>query len=976
MVHRPSDLRLLNSLLSNEKEYHKQLLVLLDTHSQQSLGAFAAYASASPAPVARALIAVAGSFAGADDALRRYAASVETWHAELRALKDLEEEVKNVMRDREILVTRLIKVSKNQKPTRDSFIGNLGSATSDASLTSLNSFTPAVVSSSKLASAQAELQACESHLASKEKELDQLRASTVRRGLEARCKAMVECGWNWGEMGKEGLRALEGMENPPENGNDVSSHYHKLLPDPDRPPGSDLSSIGPSQSASQIHLPTLSSAMFTDQPASTPPRTSSPSPFPPRSSSPHTGMPLPSSFTLQIPPAHSISEFTLPSTVSRRISEEQEEADENSSDEDSRPVEVVENVRFKAGVGASASTSNVNTARRFSLRGTRPRDNSGSNTTSSGTGTGTGSFSQHASSTLAPSHPSTHFSLPHVPLAAPLRERKGSGGFFSSIAGLFRGSGNTGGSGAEKWRTRTEANLRAVRRNADSDSEDEGTAESPSRRFFGRRVSHDLPPPSPIAPSPQKLRKRSARERERDGGWISDGATVAGRGARKGSIKQRPSLPGAYPSTSGHQRSSSVPSANPSFVSASGSSTPTRAKPKAKPKTDLRVETLSRSSTTDVSRQGILRSSESVPPVPKLPGPGERSSYLPPSQSTLGSNVSRSSSLAHHGKSSSTLNASIPPPSRGDAGQTSLLAIVESLTRDNRAAWDRANSSLSLDGAGHPVGGLVSARAPPSVSKYNLRGEGGHGIAFESVLVPSSVLAAQPPSSSARSGPQRATSLPPLSHAPVPMTPAATGAKPPLRSALRNQSPPPVPPPKPIVIPSAPPRVIAEAAPLKTNGRDNNDDEDDDGSDSGSIASFQTVRETLDDEPTPVPPPAPAPPAVAAALVLPGRDDSDVSASTISLGTGAGANGATRRKSVRMSLQPTFSPTPPALDEDEDEAWGRSGRPWGVAVGNGNGGPGVGGKERERDFWADSSDEDEEYSNARKLLTRAGKKRW
>ncbi len=117
-------------------------------------------------------------------------------------------------------VTRLIKLSKNQKPTRDSFIGTLGSATSDASQISLNSFTPTVVSSSKLGAAQAELQACESHLAAKEKELDQLRASTVRRGLEARCKAMVECGWNWGEMGKEGLRALEGIENSPAHGND------------------------------------------------------------------------------------------------------------------------------------------------------------------------------------------------------------------------------------------------------------------------------------------------------------------------------------------------------------------------------------------------------------------------------------------------------------------------------------------------------------------------------------------------------------------------------------------------------------------------------------------------------------------------------------------------------------------------------------------------------------------------------------
>jgi len=238
MVHRPSDSRLLNSLLSNEKEYHKQLLVLLDNYSQQSLGAFAAYASASPAHVARAVIAVAGSFAGADDALRRYAVSIEAWQAELRALKDLEEDVGSIIRDREILfvrlfshricisfslladgtdsvwfsVTRLIKLSKNQKPTRDSFIGTLGSSVGEMSQTSLNSFTSAGPSSSKLSAAQAELQACEAHLAAKEKDLDERRITAVRRGLEARCKAMVECGWNWGEMGKEGLRALEEID--------------------------------------------------------------------------------------------------------------------------------------------------------------------------------------------------------------------------------------------------------------------------------------------------------------------------------------------------------------------------------------------------------------------------------------------------------------------------------------------------------------------------------------------------------------------------------------------------------------------------------------------------------------------------------------------------------------------------------------------------------------------------------------------
>lgn len=81
---------------------------------------------------------------------------------------------------------------------------------SQTSLTSNNS--AGAGSSSKLGTAQAELQACESHLAAKERELDELRVSAMRRGLEGRCKAMVECGWAWGEMGKEGLRALEGVQ--------------------------------------------------------------------------------------------------------------------------------------------------------------------------------------------------------------------------------------------------------------------------------------------------------------------------------------------------------------------------------------------------------------------------------------------------------------------------------------------------------------------------------------------------------------------------------------------------------------------------------------------------------------------------------------------------------------------------------------------------------------------------------------------
>ncbi|KAI0248749.1 hypothetical protein BJV78DRAFT_1233118 [Lactifluus subvellereus] len=64
--------------------------------------------------------------------------------------------------------------------------------------------------------------------------------------------------------------------------------------------------------------------------------------------------------------------------------------------------------------------------------------------------------------------------------------------------------------------------------------------------------------------------------------------------------------------------------------------------------------------------------------------------------------------------------------------QVSLMAIVE-------GAYP-AESAIATG----TVSGLVSMRAPPPVTKYNIRGEGGRGIAFETVFTPGSVLAASP----------------------------------------------------------------------------------------------------------------------------------------------------------------------------------------------------------------------------------------
>lgn len=100
MVHR-TDSRLLANLLSHEKEYTKQLSTALD-YSQASLSSFSAYASATPPPASQVILAVAGSIAGADEALHKYVAAVDGWSQQLKYVKELEGEVANIMRDREI----------------------------------------------------------------------------------------------------------------------------------------------------------------------------------------------------------------------------------------------------------------------------------------------------------------------------------------------------------------------------------------------------------------------------------------------------------------------------------------------------------------------------------------------------------------------------------------------------------------------------------------------------------------------------------------------------------------------------------------------------------------------------------------------------------------------------------------------------------------------------------------------------------
>ncbi|KAJ8509223.1 hypothetical protein ONZ45_g8598 [Pleurotus djamor] len=190
MVHRSTtsisaDNLILTNLISQEKAYLNSLQSFLSV-SHISVSLFEAYAAASPSHLAQLVLTVAQALRGCDDALRDYMRVVQIVMEEMKALSQEEEGVKNVLRDRDILVNRLIKASKSQSSSAS------GSSSSPTPTT-------------KLAKAQSELAACEAHLSQKERLLQQKRVQIVQNAFAERCRAMVQCGSKWMEKGDEAL---------------------------------------------------------------------------------------------------------------------------------------------------------------------------------------------------------------------------------------------------------------------------------------------------------------------------------------------------------------------------------------------------------------------------------------------------------------------------------------------------------------------------------------------------------------------------------------------------------------------------------------------------------------------------------------------------------------------------------------------------------------------------------------------------
>ncbi|KAK7682034.1 hypothetical protein QCA50_014998 [Cerrena zonata] len=966
MVHRPADSRLLVNLLSHEKDYLKQLTNLLD-HSQTSLASFSAFAAASAPPASQIIISVAGAFAGADEALRKYAFAVEQWQFQLKQLKETEDEVANIMRDREILVTRLIKASKSQKSTRESILA----ASSSSSTLSVKH---EVQIGSKLSAAQTELQACESHLAIKERQLDENRVSTIRTGLHLRCKAMVECGWAWGEMGKEGLRALDMFEfNTHQSNGQVYSNpnfnYSKPLPSTTPDYGSsDHSSLAPSQSASNIASFDMSI-----------PRSNYSNHQPTMNGGP---------YTLQIPPAHSISDFALPNGHAQQTTVEESPGSSAEEEEDIDHLEVHENPKF------APKNSSKPQKQQHSRSATDSRD------------------PRQSTISTSRSEPFAYKSKyePEPPKGTQ-RQRRGSHGVFGSIAALFHGKNhNSGDADADsgRWRTRTNKNISKAKRDDDSSDEE------PKYNFEYEPVAgpSTSPPVIPDLSATARLRKRSLKRGSvqasssaprlsdvpEDRGWMSDGAATPSQSPRK--KKGRP-----------HPISISTDDVPPSKASPK---TPRSKTPNGVLSAGLPTEvTLSRSSS--LSKQSIMSAPATAPSQHTTihpATPSKRASL--PAKANANSTRRRTTSLNVDSlKSQNTGNvlsglgyptllthnangkgkSSPRPMANGDAG-LSLMSIVEDV-RKNRDNWEKKQDPNRL---------LFMARAPPPVTDVHslldfsedVEGKRStHALKPERSLEPIEVLDQVSPQPS-----------PPPDKRILP-----------LRSALRNPSRSPSPTKSPP--PSHPVAGPSKLRPPLVDTRRLSKD-----SDVSSIASFVTVQEDFDDDadesnppssagtpqplssqlpqlssldndltprkeiqqPTFAPPAPPPPPHDEPPSAPPKHDDHTVPAMTSDISNSNSTNSSTegqptRRKSVRMALPPTFSATPPAIDEDSEdekrrhEPWaGRSTpthtkpvqEPYGADTGTW-----ASRIARDKDMWENSSDEDEggEYGRAKKLLS-------
>ncbi|KAF8346361.1 hypothetical protein F5887DRAFT_108876 [Amanita rubescens] len=979
MVHRPTDARLLTNLLAQDKEHSKHFNTFLEAASA-SISSLSAYAAASAPPTSHIILKVSGSLESADDALRRYAASIDEWREQLKALKTLEDEVSNIFRDREILVTKLLKATKHRQST-----GNLQRAkqfpSSSSLATNKSDFSSSVPGYSKLSHAQSQLQACEAHLAEKENELGIRRCVIIKAGLDVRFRAMVECGWAWSEIGKEALGTLEQLT--------------ALAEEQSRRPNLTSINTGTKSILSTFH-PSASEPVSVGQPL--------------RSESPgfQRRQPDDAIYTsMNIPPAHAIADMDMhvavllpsppPSNGSHDVSplrsassvsvrSQNEHGMPRSRVAEERPNEIRRHI-----LSRRITEEELEQARIFSSHDEKE--------SISEDGHDGGSLTAVDNPRFVKGKKSRQYNTEKLPSK---RDRRRS--LFGSLRGLFghhrknavdegqtthEGSSGLFGGKKNKWDMRTERNLRKM------DAEDEKQLHSVARL--------NSPPRS-------AAKTRRASDGEGNRGSLSDNETrrrklTRGRGRRTGPLSRK--------------RSSSMPPVSPV---ASPSRNAEDAEVKQRP---VSLTPPAQTNSKPPPRVGVLSRSSSITSAATAPVVSKTAERKPSANRVQ---VERRASLGDKsmGGGSGTGNATghVRSGSNGSLGDgrkgilhftpttdatanTSLMSIVEDVARANRDATEKlkvkknlsmanllpdqhassenatspGSSTLTLragSGSASPPGpsgpAIYIPKAPQSLGRKELEAWGKEG----SMTVSTTASPASTPEKQ-REG---RTSLGPGAGS----SPSRRPAQSPLRSALRNPnsrsaSPAPVAGSDHVTRNGSIPASATLPTPAASNeqvGRKGHDTDD-----AASVSSYETGREVPLEDPFVAPESGPVTKDVNV-QVADKKHEADAEARMLSPPPASVLSSNStpqRRKSVRVSLQPTFSPSPPII-YDDDETREKNGiippkAVWSAKQPRSESGTKTNGRSSKRrsedvplDLWEYSSDEDEEYANAKRLLSR------
>lgn len=398
-----------------------------------------------------------------------YVSSLEDFRKNLKKIHELEEEMSRVKRDRQILVSRLIKTTKSRPTKRDikdmssslstsfrqndggSVLSSTGSAYSYSSDMSGHISTREAKRAQKMQEAQAELLGCEEHLRSLEVRIESERNKVMYAGLEERFHAMEAVGQMWIGQARRGLQDLEKGLPAEGEGQDYDLQSN--------------ASLAPSQSASQMG-------------------------FDERDFGP-AGHKHSRSLT-----AGRRGVARGPGSINESIAEEEEGG--GSSEDEQPPANLVmhENTRVtEANLRANNSANSPAVSRRHSHAGSRATGRKA--TSELGTGgtykpPGTRSLrrtrsSDHGLSRVDERSDSSSVNA-HTSAYHRGKERdKKKGGFFSSIARFFKGphhdqqnrSGRESPYRKGAWHTRTDDNIKRQKslnprtRRADSSSDEE-----------------------------------------------------------------------------------------------------------------------------------------------------------------------------------------------------------------------------------------------------------------------------------------------------------------------------------------------------------------------------------------------------------------------------------------------------------------------------------------------------------------------